>query len=142
MRYFAELLMSHEARGQAASRPAGPTAIPVIDKLRPELATLMGKSGFRALLLRALALAGAESPELGGLQVTAQGTLEEVDGVAATTADPADMAAGKMALVARLLGLLETFIGEVLTLQLVRGIWPDVPLEEYFKQGDENDITT
>jgi hypothetical protein len=42
---------------------------------------------------------------------------------------PAEVVAeGSVALLARLLGLLVTFIGEALTLRLVEEMWPDVRL--------------
>jgi len=41
-----------------------------------------------------------------------------------TEFDPRMIAEGEVALVARLLGLLVTFIGPALTQQLLRDIWP------------------
>jgi hypothetical protein len=37
---------------------------------------------------------------------------------------------GGTLLVAQLLGLLVTFIGQALTLRLVRDLWPDAPFED------------
>ena len=45
-----------------------------------------------------------------------------------------------MVLVAQLLGLLVAFIGETLTLRLVREVWPKLPLNDLdFGRGDKNE---
>ena len=55
--------------------------------------------------------------------VRPDGTLDGLDGL------PHDADAGT-SIVARLLELLVTFIGEPLTLRLVRDAWPDAPVTE------------
>jgi hypothetical protein len=58
MRNFAEHLIALEtARKSSPTEVAG--ALLVCERLRPQLATLMGTMGVRALLSRALALAAA-----------------------------------------------------------------------------------
>jgi hypothetical protein len=94
--------------------------------MRTHLTTLMGNSGHRALQMRALALAGAEVPWLRGLQVAADGTMEGPDPSGAPV-DPDAMTEGGVVLVAQLIGLLVAFIGEWMTLRLVREIWPNLP---------------
>jgi hypothetical protein len=43
-------------------------------------------------------------------------------------------------LLAQLLGLLNAFIGEVLTLRLLRDVWPKIPLDNLeFGNGDKNE---
>ena len=76
LRNFARHLIIHEAKilEPAGSHP--PAAFPVVEKLRPHLAILMGRIGFRSLLARALALAGAEVPWLRAVRVNAEGGLE------------------------------------------------------------------
>lgn len=64
MRDFAERLIAYETSGNKSSKTEIPTACLIIDKLRPQLATLMGNIGFRALLSRTLALANPEFPWL------------------------------------------------------------------------------
>ena len=127
MREFAERLIAHEAKTDGSSATSAPPAYPVIEHLRPHLAILMGDTGFRALLTRALARAEAEIPWLRAVQVKTDGSLQGFDGQA-TQVDPEDAAAGSVALLAQLLGLLATFIGPNLTLRLMRDIWPAVPL--------------
>jgi hypothetical protein len=104
-------------------------AFPVKDKLRPQLATLMGEGGTRALIARALALAIEEVPWLRAVHVNANGGLEGLP-AQATQLDPADYLEGRVVLLAQLLGLLVAFIGPGLTLRLVSEIWPRIPLKD------------
>jgi hypothetical protein len=52
--------------------------------------------------------------------------------------NPAEIFDGRVVLLAQLLGLLVAFIGERLTLSLVREIWPRIPLNDLdFGNGDK-----
>jgi hypothetical protein len=95
----------------------------VIEKLRPPLANLMGIGGFRALLLRALRLAGTEISWLGAVDVKADGTLEGLH----LQIDRGEFLEGRVVLLAHLLGLLVAFIGPALTSRLLAEIWPKFP---------------
>ncbi len=136
MRYFAGCLIAHEAGGATVTTP--PTAVPVVKKLQPHLATLMGTTGFRVLLTRALTLAAGEVPWLSRVEVHADGTLAHFEKLPAASCDD-EIAEGSVVLIARLLGLLVSFIGEILTLQLVREVWPELPEDDYFTQGDDHE---
>ena len=98
----------------------------VCDKLRRPFATLAGVAGFRSLLARALTLAKQESPDLGGWEVKSDGSLEGLNGEAAPSG---------AVLIAHLIGLMMTFIGESLTMQLVHDVWPDLPRSEINLEG-------
>lgn len=100
----------------------------VCEKLRGPLATLAGVAGYRALISRALALAKAEVPSLGSVQVREDGSLD-VPLAVEPQRDMDETQKGGAALVAQLLVLLVTFIGEALTMRLVRDAWPDAPFE-------------
>ncbi len=129
VRALAGRLIAVEAvRDGPCAAPAG-AAVRACEKLRLSLSKLAGVAGFRALLSRALAMAKAEAPALGEVQVGADGSLVGLD------VEGRDQAAGLVgdggaAVVAHLLGLLVTFVGEPLTLCLVRDAWPDVPVDE------------
>ena len=141
MRLFAERLIEYETGGNKSSQTITPAAFPVPEKLRPHLATLMGNGGFRALLSRALALANAEIPWLRAVQVKADGSLEGLEERLAQL-DPDELSEGRVVLLAQLLGLLVAFIGEKLTLRLVREVWPEVPLNDLdFGNGVNNEKT-
>src|SRR5688572_19377724 len=78
MRDFARRLIAYETRGKKSAANRTPAAFPV-EKLRPHLATLVGNAGYRALLSRALALAGTEVPWLRSVRVNAAGSLEGLE---------------------------------------------------------------
>lgn len=115
--------MASEAAGKGASGARVPLAVRVSDKLRVSLARFAGPDGFTSLARRALALARAELPVLKTVTVSAEGALEGLDAFAGD-----DGTEAAVAIVAQLLGLLVAFVGEPLTLRLVRNAWPDVPL--------------
>jgi hypothetical protein len=75
---------------------------------------------------RALALARAEVPSLQSIKIKPDGSLEGCEALAVEAANSGPE--GVAAIIAHLLGLLETFIGEPFTLRLVREIWPDASL--------------
>lgn len=110
------------------------TKIPVpclaSEKLRPHLAALMGNIGFKALLARALALAIAEVPWLRAVKVKADGTYEGFEELE-THVDAEEFSEGCVVLLSHLLGLLIVFIGEDLTLRLVRQAWPKQSYDKF-----------
>ena len=79
MRSIALLLIGYEAASGGSSETTNPATFQVTDRLRPHLAMLMGNGGFRALLARALVLAGAEVSWLRAVQVNADGALEALE---------------------------------------------------------------
>ena len=101
----------------------------VCDKLRRPFATLAGVAGFRSLLARALTLAKQESPDLDGWEVKADGSLEGLNG---------DAAESGAVLIANLIGLMITFIGESLTLRLLHDVWPEVFGSEIKFEGNQS----
>jgi len=127
MREFANHLIADETKGNS-SNPKTPAALLVCERLRPHLATLMGKSGFRAILARALALTNAEVAGLRSVHVNAEGSLEGFQ----TPAASSEIAEGTVVLITHLLELLVAFIGESLTVRLVSEVWPHLPLEDPF----------
>ena len=137
MRYFAERLIAYETRGNESSGTKNPAAFPVCDKLRPHLATLMGNTGVRTLLSRALAQAEREVPSLRALRVKADGSLEGLTELEAQV-DPRKIAEDSIVLVAQLLELLAVFIGDHLALRMVSEVWPKLSVNELnFDEGDK-----
>lgn len=132
---FAECLIGYEARLNPPSQDVVPTALPVIEKLRSVLATFMGKAGYRALILRSLVLARQEVPWLGDAEVTTDGGLKNFAGLAASQ-DTDEAIHGSEALLRHLLDLLVAFIGELLTLRLVHGLWPVISNHDDFTQNN------
>ena len=128
MRDIAGRLIAFEARGIKSSGTRTPAACLVGEKLRPQLAAVMGNIGFSALQSRALALANGQFSWLRAVHVKADGGFQGLDAVDAQI-DPGEFFEGCVVLFAHLLGLLVTFIGEELTLRMVREAWPELPLD-------------
>jgi hypothetical protein len=141
MRNFAKRLILYEANGNESAKTQVSDAFSVCEKLRPPLATLTGNIGFRALLSRALVLAGEEVAWLRAVHVKSDGSLEGLEEVHAQLS-PEVLFEGKVFLLAQLLGLLVAFIGENLTLRLVREVWPQAPLDDLnLSKGNRNEKT-
>ena len=115
IRQIAERLLVYETAPEN-SEATRPTATQVCDKLVGLLGKLVGVAGSRALLARALSLAKRETEALTPVSVTEDGTLEGFTGKAAE---------GSPVLIAHLIGLVVTFLGEALTLRLLHDVWPD-----------------
>jgi hypothetical protein len=61
------------------------------------------------------------------MHIKADGSFDGLDELGAQV-DPDEIFKGRVVLLAQLLGLLVAFIGEDLTLRLVREVWPKLPL--------------
>jgi hypothetical protein len=115
------------AASQTASGSHVHEAVVVIEKLRIALTKFAGADGFASLLRRALGLASADVPSLQCVKIGADGRLEGFEQLAADTGAGALGGEAAVAITAHLLGLLVAFIGETLTLRLLRESWPDTP---------------
>jgi hypothetical protein len=104
----------------------------VCEKLRRNVSTLAGAAGFRSLLARALTLAKQESPALGAWEVKSDGSLGGLDGL------NGEAAPSGAVLIAHLIGLMMTFIGESLTLRLLHDVWIDLPDSEVKSEKDQS----
>jgi len=126
-----ELALDNSSAGRAD------VALQVIEELRVRLIKLAGIHGFRSLLSRALTLTKNQVPSLTSIQVRADGTLEGFDAMDKGPKAGASEQAGIL-LVTHLLGLLVTFIGGPLTLQLLRDKWPEASLEGPVLRTEDN----
>lgn len=128
MRSFAKRVMAYEAKANHAHELNATAAFYVCEKLRPQLAALMGRGGYHALLSRALALATAEVPGLRAVHVNTEGGLEGLmDANAQLDSDA--LFETRAVLLAQVFALLVAFIGAPMTVRLVREIWKKVPLD-------------
>ncbi|MDR3754640.1 MAG: hypothetical protein P4K78_12510 [Terracidiphilus sp.] len=122
MRELARRLLRYEAD---AGKSSEPTALRVYEKLRRSLGEFVGVAGFQSLASRALTLAKPEAPGLRAARVTEDGYLQGLGGIEKPFDMENDRAGeGGIILIARLLGLLRIFLGEALTLSLLRSAWP------------------
>ena len=131
MRDLAQRLLSYEASAGNTSEPVESTTLRVYQKLRQSLGELAGSAGFHALASRALTLARSEVPSLRAVQVGADGNLEGMSAIEPSIKVEQDRVhEGGVILISRLLGLLFIFLGEALTLSLLRDAWPGASLDD------------
>jgi len=127
-RHLAQRLLAYEGVAGENSKIPESAALRVCAKLRRPLITLAGVAGFRSLLSRALTLARAEAPSLSAVQIAADGSLKGLDELEPQI-DKEQAKDGGVILIAKLIGLLLTFIGEGLTLRLVQDVWPEAAFD-------------
>jgi hypothetical protein len=129
LKVFARRLVVHETAATKSAGAQKSAAFRVCEKLRQPLSRLAGVAGFRSLLSRALALTNDEARWMKAIQVKADGSLEGLEEAQAQLSET-EIAEGEVVLIAQLIGLLVTFIGEELTLRLVQESWPDAPFDD------------
>jgi hypothetical protein len=144
MRDLAHRLLDYEAAAGKTSDPAESATLRVYEKLRQSIGDFAGTAAFNSLASRALAMARSEIPSLRAAQVSADGTLQGLRhglGQGLSEFGPQielekDVAGEHRAgdegivVIARLLGLLRVFVGEALTLSLLRNAWPGETLDD------------
>lgn len=131
MRDLAQRLLSYEADTGDISEPMDSATLRVYQKLRQNLVGLAGSAGFHSLASRALTLARSEVPSLSVVQVGTDGSLEGMSTIGPSIKVEQDRVyEGGVILISRLLGLLQIFLGEALTLGLLRDAWPGAALDD------------
>jgi len=120
-RELARSLVASEADATTTSLHSEPATVRVYKRLRRQLGAPVGIDGFQALASRALALAKSESPRLSTVQVTANGGLCGFGEVESEMNADEEGEAG-IILIAQLLGLFLTFLGEATTLRLIEDL--------------------
>ena len=134
-RELARRLLIYESEAGRSSEPEASPTLRVYEKLRQSLSAFAGIAGFQSLASRALALARSDFPDLNEVRVTEDGTLYGLGEIerridvdkAARAKQPSE---ASIILIARLLGLLLIFLGETLTLSLLRAKWPEAALND------------
>ena len=127
MKDLARRMLAFEAARAVASDARVDAAVRVCEQLQGPLVRLAGIAGFSSLLSRALALAKVEAPTLRAVSARPDGSLAGFDEIGQDP-DAGELEKPRLALVAHLLGLLATFIGESLTLRLACDAWPDASI--------------
>jgi hypothetical protein len=122
-RDLARSLVASEATANTTVLEPEPASVRVYERLRRQLGAPVGVDGFQALASRALALAKSESPRLNAVQVTANGGLRGLGEVESQTDADEDGEVG-IILIAQLLGLFLTLLGETTTLRFDRRFAP------------------
>jgi hypothetical protein len=120
-RDLARSLVASEADSATTCLHTEPATVRVYERLRQQLSASMGADGFQSLASRALALAKSEPPRLSAVQVTANGGLCFLGEIGSQTDTDEDGELG-IVLIAQLLGLFLTFLGEATTLHLIEDL--------------------
>ena len=129
-RDLARCLLNYEAELAGSSESSESATLSVYEKLRHSLIAFAGVAAFESFAFRALTQAKSEAPSLRAVQVTENGVLKGLGDVEPEIDIDKDLTGkfpagnGGIILIARLLGLLLIFLGEALTLSLLRNAWP------------------
>ena len=128
VRHLAECLSAQYTQANK-SRKTDRIVFRACETLLAQLGELLGNAACVSLFMRAVALAARKAPRLSTLRVSSDGSVEMAEGSERRVSADA-MAAAEVVVLAELLGLLVTFIGETLTLQMVHEAWPRLPPHE------------
>ena len=130
MRDLAHRLFAYEVVAGKTSEPVEFATLRVYEKLRQSLSAFAGVAAFESLAFRALTQAKSEVPSLWAVQIAEGGSLQGLGEFEPQIDMDKDLSGefpagdGGIVLIARLLGLLLIFLGEALTLSLLRNEWP------------------
>jgi len=138
MRDLARCLIAYEAVASKTSEPVESAILRVYGKLRQSLGVFAGVASFQSLAFRALTQAKSEAPGLWAVQVDANGSLqglgepkpEQLEFEPQLGSGKDQASEGGVILIARLLGLLDMFLGEALTFSLLRNAWPGATFDD------------
>jgi DNA-binding response OmpR family regulator len=114
---LARVLLARESR-EKKSGDNSPTIFRVFDKIRSPILNVAGETGFRSILARALTLAKPEVGWLWPVKVSDSGSFEGLV-LAEESIAAAEISRGETAIIAQMLGLLFTFLGEAMTRSLL-----------------------
>ena len=120
-RDLARSLVASEVEASTTALQAQPATVRVYERLRRQLGSPVGVDGFHALASRALALAKTESRAFNAVQIAANGSLRGLCEAESHTDADKDGESGVI-LIAQLLGLFLTFLGEATTLRLIEDL--------------------
>lgn len=137
MQELARRILAVEAARAKAADTQVDEAVRACAKLQVPLSRFTGPAGFLSLLSRALVLARAEVPSLRVVRVRPDGSLAGFDEIKHDR-DAGALEKGRVVLVAHLLGLLATFIGESLTRRLARDAWLDASIDHTDLKEEES----
>jgi len=120
-RDWARSLVAYEAEHDAIAGQPEPVSARVYEHLRHRLCSFAGVGAFQTLAFRALTLARSKSPGLSAVQVTTLGCLRGLSEVESHADKGQDGECGVL-LIAQLLELVVTFLGEATTFCLIEDL--------------------
>jgi hypothetical protein len=117
----AKRLLASEAGPSDGSDETAPVAARVYEKLDAQLAPLLGRAGVRALFARSAKMAETELASFADATDDAAKLIARLQSL-----EPAVASEAAVALFGTFLELVTTFIGERLTVQVLRRAWPAI----------------
>ena len=141
-RDLARRLLDHERGGRDTPVELVPAMEGAFRRLYEHMHNLIGQAGIQALLARAAHLTRTEARWIESITIhvepilTLTGLAERVESEGA-----AEVFEGLELLLANIIGLLCTFIGDSLTMLLIRRIWPEVALETAGSGSEGEQVT-
>jgi hypothetical protein len=114
-RELAERLLVCETALSQTLESYGSDTCHVCEKLRRAIDDLLGPGAYSSIAARALDQAKLEAPILTSVEIREDGVIEGLSGEARLA---------NSTLIAHLIGLMDAFIGETVTLWLLDDIWP------------------
>jgi hypothetical protein len=120
IQYIVENFLLLESRELNQAIESILVAMQVFEKLKKPLTLLSGDAGFQSLLSRSLSLAQEDEPRLQQIKTNKAGSIERRD----TTSAIEEFDGCGKTLIVHFLGLLITFVGEDITMQILEDIWP------------------
>lgn len=100
----------------------------VVEQISNRLAAMSGNAGLQSLLSRALRATNSEFPWLQLAKASAAGTLEGLDRIQPPP-DIQEAMRGELAVIGSLIELLRSVLGDAITEQLLKSLWPLVALD-------------
>lgn len=137
IRDWARRLIASEIDADPCSAHTELATLRVYEKLRRQLCAPVGVDGFQALASRAVSLAKSQSPRLSAVQITANGGLRGLAEVEFQMDTDEGGEVGTI-LIAQLLGLFLTLLGEAATVRLIEG----APLQLEVKAKLDTTVTS
>lgn len=127
VRELAKYLVAFESCIASPPRTPGILEFRIFARLCKPFAAISGNQGLQPLLVRALESAHLDYPWLETARVSLDGEVQGLGSLGQSLSEGA-AAAGELAMIASLVELLRTFLGDGVTMQLLRSIWPLVTL--------------
>lgn len=140
-RDWARSLIASEVEADPPGAPTKLATLRVYEKLRRELCAPIGVDSFQALASRALSLAKSHSPGLSAVQITAYGALHGLGDVPFNVDTESDGEVGVL-LIAQLLALFLTLLGEAATVRLIQHVPPPIEIKAKLDTTATINLTT
>jgi hypothetical protein len=118
---WARRLVASEVGAEPPSAESEVATLRVYERIRQQLCAPVGADGFQALAARALYLAKSQSPKLRTVEVMASGSLSGLTEVELQGGKDDEGEVG-IILIAQLLGLFLTLLGEAATVRLIENV--------------------